>query len=424
MLRSRWLTLGATASLLLVGTAAGSASASTGSGWQAVPSTNQEANQVTNSDFSGVSMGSATDGWAVGQFMDAQALGHPLAERWDGSRWARVATPEPAGQQAGLADVDELSVDNAWAVGTSAEGVAGDGNIDDEPLIEHWDGTGWSIVPGAGLPAGATGDLTGIGGSGPDNLWAVGFTLSAEDAQEQVLFEHFDGSTWQMASFPTQTAACDPSASDCFLDPTAVSATSPSDVWVVGTVREPNPTSNFIAHFNGKAWSVVPAPCLQDKTVAASCTLTSLDTNQLSGVTALSPTDAWASGSEGNVNGENFNIPYVLHWNGKAWTLTQTPNRGGEGSLLNGITALGTGDIWAVGQTQQLNGAIVPLTEQFNGTSWNLVTSPAPGSTGRTPDDSLDGVASPGAGLVFAVGARDISGECCLRTLALKNASG
>jgi hypothetical protein len=87
-------------------------------------------------------------------------------------------------------------------------------------------------------------------------------------------------------------------------------------------------------------------------------------------VTAVGPSDAWASGSEGNVNDMNFHIPYVRHWNGTAWSLVRTPNRGGA------------------------------------------------------PDDSLSGVASPGANAVFAVGARDIPGQCCLRTLALKTTSG
>jgi hypothetical protein len=35
-------------------------------------------------------------------------------------------------------------------------------------------------------------------------------------------------------------------------------ATAPNDVWVVGTVAEPNST----AHWNGTSWSVLPAPCL------------------------------------------------------------------------------------------------------------------------------------------------------------------
>jgi hypothetical protein len=207
------------------------------------------------------------------------------------------------------------------------------------------------------------------------------------------------------------------------VDPKAVAATSSSDVWVVGTVLQPSPTANFTAHWNGTAWNVVSAPCLEG-TNTSTCSGNSINLNELTGVTALSGNDAWASGSEGNVDDMNFHIPYVLHWNGTDWSLVKTPNRGGEGSLLNGITALGSGDIWAVGQTQQRRGAIRPLTEQFNGSTWSLVASPAPGGGSRIPDDSLSGVTSPASGLVLAVGARDIPGQRCLRTLALKTTSG
>lgn len=68
----------------------------------------------------------------------------------------------------------------------------------------------------------------------------------------------------------------------------------------------------------------------------------------------------------------------------------------------------------------ELNGAIAPLTEQFTGSAWKVVTSPVPGSKGRIPDDSLDGVNS----LLLAVGARDVPGQCCLRSLGLKTTPG
>lgn len=421
---SRLLGLGA-AACLLAGTAAGTtASASTraaGGIWQVLATVNPQAHQVTNSAFASVSMPSATEGWAVGAFDDKNAVGHPLVEHWDGTTWTLGKAPQPSGRAAQLAGVDELSASNVWAAGFS-EGRGG--VTSDLPLIEHWDGAAWSIVRGASLPAGSPGLLNAIGGSGPGDLWAVGFTLNAGATQEQVLFEHFDGTSWRQASFPGQTAACDPNAADCFLDPKAVSATSPNDVWVVGTVLEPNPAANFVAHWNGTAWSVVPAPCLTGTTVTAACSFASVDENQLTGVIAISANDAWASGSEGNVNNANFHIPYVEHWNGTAWSLVKTPNPNshGEGSLLNGITAPGPGDIWAVGQTQGLNGAIRSLTEQFNGTAWSLVHSPSPGSS--PPDDSLSGAASPGAGIVFAVGARNKTGQCCLRTFALKTTAG
>jgi hypothetical protein len=221
------LGLGA-ATCLLAGTTAGGASAAVAPGaratvassiWQVVPSANPQPHLVTDSEFASVSMGSATDGWAAGSFQAANAVGHPLVEHWDGTAWTRVPAPTPSGRQAGLAGVDELSTGNAWAVGDSANGSPGEGNIDNQPLIEHWNGSAWSIVNGVTLPSGSTGVLNAVGGTGPHDLWAVGYTLNADATLEQVLFEHFDGTSWQQAASPPRprpatrtrpTASCSP----------------------------------------------------------------------------------------------------------------------------------------------------------------------------------------------------------------------
>ena len=416
-MKARVLSVG-TAACLLAAAWAGPAAAATGSTWQALTTVNQQASQVTDSQFLGVSLASPADGWAVGTFDDKNAVAHPLVEHWDGAAWALGHAPQPSGRDAQLAGVDELSTSDVWAVGLS-EGDTG--VTSDLPLIEHWNGTSWSMAAGASLPAGASGVLNAIGGSGPDDLWAVGYMLSADQSQESLLLEHFNGTQWKNVAFPTQDSACDPGLSDCFLDATAVAASAPGNAWLAGNVSQPNATQHVLAHWNGTSWSLATAPCLEG-TAQAACDPEGTNLNELSGLTVLSPTDAWASGSEGNVNDENFHIPYVLHWNGTSWSLTKTPNRGGEGSLLNAITAVSASDVWAVGQTQQLNGAIQTLTEQFNGTAWAKVASPNPGTT--PTDDSLDAVASAGSGQVFAAGARTIVGECCLRTLILRTTSG
>jgi hypothetical protein len=417
--RSRLLVLGATACLLAATWALpAAAAAATASNWQVLTTVNQQAGDVTNSFFAGVSLASPADGWAVGTFDSENAVAHPLVEHWNGTSWALGNAPKPSGRDAQLSGVDELSPSDVWAVGSSQ----GSGGVtSDLPLIENWNGTSWSMVTGASLPAGASGQLNAIGGSGPDDLWAVGLTLSADQSQESLILEHFDGTQWSNVAFPSQDSVCDPGLEDCFLDPTAIAASGPDDVWLAGNVSQPNATQHLLAHWNGTSWALSTAPCLEG-TATATCDPEGVDLNELTGLTVLSPTDAWASGSEGNVNDENFHIPYVLHWNGTTWSLVTTPNKGSEGSLLNGISSVSASDIWAVGQTQQLNGAIKPLTEQFNGTAWAVVASPDPGSA--PTDDSLDAVASAGSGQVFAAGARDLTGECCLRTLVLRNESG
>jgi hypothetical protein len=137
---------------LLLVRGAGAATAATGSIWQVVPSANSEANQVTNSSFGSVSMRSATDGWAAGQFMDANALDNPLVEHWDGSRWTQVSAPEPSlvktpntnphGEGSLLSGIAALRANDIWAVGQTQ-----DLNGAIRPLTQKFNGTAWTTIP-------------------------------------------------------------------------------------------------------------------------------------------------------------------------------------------------------------------------------------------------------------------------------------
>jgi hypothetical protein len=70
---------------------------------------------------------------------------HALIEHWQGSKWVRVKSPSPAGEQsAELHGVFCLSPAACWAVGASAK-IAFTGPY--RTLAEHWNGRRWSIVP-------------------------------------------------------------------------------------------------------------------------------------------------------------------------------------------------------------------------------------------------------------------------------------
>jgi hypothetical protein len=344
----------------------------------------------------------------VGTFRDTKALDHPLAEHRSGSTWTRVPVPQPAGQQALLNAVDDLSPGNAWAVGTSfSGGVAATG--DGPTLIEHWNGTSWSIVPSPNPATGIPGDsdvLTAISGTGPSDLWAAGWDNNEATNTISLLFEHWNGATWTAATSPT------PMFSSQFAN--AITAISPSNVWAVGT-DETGGSNTLSAHWNGTAWSIVPTPNLTHAGNAQ---------NMLTGVSSDSAGNVWASGLADNVNGHNLRMPYVLHWTGAQWVLTKVPNLGTEGSRLNGIQVLSPTDAWAVGQTQESNGAILTLTERYNGSTWAIVPSPDPGSLANLSDNSIDAVTTAGAGNLFAVGARETPGQAVLRTLALATTRG
>lgn len=185
-------------------------------------------------------------------------------------------------------------------------------------------------------------------------------------------------------------------------------------MWAVGQ-QFTDGNRTLAAHWNGTSWSIVRTP-----------NLSSVGTpqNQLTGVSAAGPDDVWASGFANNVDNHNLNVPYVLHWNGKTWQLTKVPTVGSDGSELNGIVVVSPTDVWSVGQTHESDGALLTLTEKFNGLAWKISASPDPGSLGNLVVNTLQGVASAGGGNLFAVGTQEIQGQLVNRTLAIATTKG
>jgi hypothetical protein len=412
IVRSPLLRLAAAAALTLA-TAAGlpAARAAAPPGiWQILRSVSPDPTKVDDSIFTGVSMASASDGWAVGSFSNPQAVDEPLAEHWGGHSWRITATPPlpKTGANGVFNGVDEAGPANVWAVGSFTPAAGGT-----RTLIEHFTGKSWAVVhsPNPFTGPGAQDELNAVGGTSASDLWAAGFDFEGNIAQG--LFAHFNGTTWKAA--PPLAAAGIP-------DFEAVSAVSPSDVWAVGTSLSVE-DSTLAAHWDGHTWQVVTTPCLNGTTIVLQEDACRQSQNELTGVTAVATNNVWASGFETESSG--FHVPYVLHWNGTTWSLTMTPNpgqgQGLAGGSLFGITAVSASDVWAVGHSQDNAGTITTLTERFNGSTWSAIPSPNPGLLGN---DTLFGVASAGGGQVFAIGSDEQSGQCCARTLALRTTSG
>jgi hypothetical protein len=64
-----------------------------------------------------------------------------------------------------LFGITAISASNLWAVGVSV-------NNHTQTLIEHWNGTKWSIFPSP--TPGTNGGLSAVAASSAHNVWAVG----------------------------------------------------------------------------------------------------------------------------------------------------------------------------------------------------------------------------------------------------------
>jgi hypothetical protein len=230
----------------------------------------------------------------------------------------------------------------------------------------------WTVVPS---PNASVEDwLSGLAAFSPTNLWSVGtaYRTNGTDSSSG-LIEQYNGTSWQIASAPSP-ADCE----YCSLD--GVAGSSASDVWAVGEEFFNKASYGaLIEHYNGSAWSLVSAP-------------TPAYNGYLSGVTSLSPSNAWAVGGTYYDGPEG---PLVEHYNGTAWSISSTPSV--PGGLLTAVTAVSASDIWAIGNNPDAGTGIVM---NYNGTNWTQTSVPAPSGT----DWDLTGISADSASDVWATG--------------------
>jgi hypothetical protein len=112
---------------------------------------------------------SASECWAVGRSFNRIAL-QTLIERWDGTSWAIVPSPNTsATRNNALTGVTCLSASDCWAVGFHSL----PGNLQ-QTLIERWDGTAWVIVTSPNTSAEQHNVLDGVTCVSASDCWAVG----------------------------------------------------------------------------------------------------------------------------------------------------------------------------------------------------------------------------------------------------------
>ena len=246
-----------------------------------------------------------------------------------GTSWQVDSSPNPAGSTASqLNGVFAASHTEAWAVGQTRVAVSGDGF---ETLIEEWNGSTWSVVPGAPASASAS-SLNGVAGTGPSDIWAVGQNASTS------FIEHWNGQSWSHVASPASEPA------DGQLN--TVSADSPADAWAAGSATNANSVvTPLIEHWNGKQWSVSPG---------------AISSGEILSIAAISPANVWALAEVG----KNFPAE-IEHWNGTQWSIVSLPVSGS----LRSLSAVSANDVWAVGSDG--------LVLNWNGTQWSQVANPA-----------------------------------------------
>ncbi len=298
---------------------------------------------ITPGYFNGVGASSASDVWAVGGtnwFSPSQTL----AMHWNGKAWARVATPNPPGGGQ-FSDAAATSPSNAWAVGLGGPGPGIPSPT--TPLIEHWNGTTWTIQSYQAPAQG--GQFTSVAATSPDSAWVVGYTGDAsEGTGQQTLIEHWNGTTWTRVPSPNLPG----SSADLLASITVVSA---GNAWAVGHAIVGGLSKTLTLHWNGVHWTLVPSPSPGSSP-------------QLTGVTYSWTNNIWAVGYTSQCAPKCQTL--IEHWNSirQRWSVIPSPNPPSEYlNWLSSVSAVSRTDIWAVGSTDFASTLII----HWNGTSWS-----------------------------------------------------
>jgi len=321
-----------------------------------------------------VSAVSGKNAWAVGQYRGKTSILH-----WNGLRWSRVPSPNPGSGIKDLQAVSAVSPTDVWAVSDTSHFS--------ETLILHWDGTRWSQVtsPNPGLDAN---ELIGVSATSATDAWAVGGAgtlLPGPYLRYRTLVLRWDGTMW------SQVASPNPSEGGNILF--GVSAVSPADAWAVGYDDIPNETETLILHWDGTGWSRVIGPNPGS------------GSNKLSAVSAVSPIDPWAVGDSRDV-ATSAHETLIVHWNGRRWSHVKSPNPGSSFNTLTGVSAVSPTDAWAVGIYRDEAEIGHTLALHWDGSRWSQVKTPNPGSS----FNELSGVSAVSPKDAWAVGSYQEAG--------------
>jgi hypothetical protein len=184
--------------------------------------------------------------WAVGVRLDSAYRDRALVEHWTGGSWQPIEVPQPGTERDLFFAATSTSTSDVWAVGDQQ---GPDGRF--ETLTEHWDGSSWSVVPSPD-PGDAGNHLYGVAAAGPDDAWAVGQQLDASGT-DTPLVEHWDGSRWSVVPSPTFGGGA-----SAFLHGVAA---ADGHVWAVGETDDPTHGGRpVVEQYLDGAWQVMPIP--------------------------------------------------------------------------------------------------------------------------------------------------------------------
>jgi hypothetical protein len=222
---------------------------SAGGAWSSVAG----ANYSTITQLNAVKAVSPTLAWSVGYTSDL-SITVPLIERWSGgSSWEGVLTVTniltlSSGQFNGVAATD---ASNAWAVGSY--NCATCQQTAQRTLIERWNGSSWNVIPSPNVAITQDNILKAVAAISTTDAWAIGYYNDDVTGSAIPLTLHWDGSSWRIISAPSINVF----GLGSQLNAVSAVASDPNDVWTAGCYTFSGHCSTTLTmHWDGTSWKV------------------------------------------------------------------------------------------------------------------------------------------------------------------------
>ena len=191
--------------------------------------------------------------WAVGN-SDAPSNGGAIIDALSGGSWtesAGPALPFGTGSQpnASFAVVTARSASDVWVNATFSPPSSGSGNV-----YAHWNGSGWTLSKPIGEPEGADINIRAMAAISASNVWAVGTAFYPGDHWD-TLIEHWNGTRWSVIPTPQPSV---------FNELTSIDVVTATNIFVAGNSEDnspgPDPNEATSLHWNGSSWSQLAGP--------------------------------------------------------------------------------------------------------------------------------------------------------------------
>jgi len=221
-----------------------------GAKWSLFPNPTLPPN--SQADLFAMASTSANDIWSVGNLV-ADGLAFNLFEHWNGTSWTVTEIPQPMNNFQSLSGASADATNDAWAVGSQDTFGA--------TFAMHWNGTNWNDISTPNVGKGRN-QLNAVLALAPNDVWAVGFSTPDAPPQQSAtltLIEHFDGTSWTVVPSPN-VGPQSVNQSNRLLGLTANSA---NDIWAFGSFFAADGSGHrmtLLLHWDGTSWSIAPSP--------------------------------------------------------------------------------------------------------------------------------------------------------------------